>query len=41
MSIMLGSLPLDYDKKTRYVELKFAIPKGLRKLVEVLVEKSR
>ncbi|NPA70898.1 MAG: transposase [Crenarchaeota archaeon] len=33
-------LTLDYDRKTRYVELKLAIPKGWRKLVEVLVEKA-
>ena len=33
-------LTLDYSRKTRYVELELAIPKGWRKLIEVLVEKA-
>ena len=33
-------LTLDYDRKTRYVELELTIPKGWKKLVEILVERA-
>lgn len=33
-------LTLNYDRKTGYVELELTVPKGWRKLMEVLVEKA-